>query len=195
MPSFEDGSTFVRARSVFSFNMSRAYIHAGFAEACLSVSPRVMCTVKRLLEETKRPVYLTGHSLGGALATLCSLDIVLSLPQLTESSDVHVYTYGSPKCGNWAWRIVYDTYISNHWRVSVAPDLVTMLPKFGGYRHVGKSVTFTTAGRLLLDPDSLEYSLWSREGASVKFHKKSSYLLCFHSFNHLYHGADSKSLL
>ncbi len=190
IPSFGDGHIFAEATSLSSFNMSRAKIHSGFADAYLTVSVRVMEVISRLLQEKKRPVYLTGHSLGGALATLCSLDISLSLPHLILSYDIHVYTFGSPKCGNWAWRIVYDGHVTNHWRVSVAPDLVSMLPKFGGYRHVGKSVTFTTSGRLLLDPDSLEYSLWSREGASVSFHKKSSYLLCFHSFTHLYHGPD-----
>ena len=42
------------------------------------------------------PVYVTGHSLGGALATVCAMHVKL----LLGVPDVRVFTFGSPRVGN-----------------------------------------------------------------------------------------------
>jgi predicted lipase len=39
----------------------------------------------------------TGHSLGGALATLAALDVKR---QINPSNTVYFYTYGCPRVGN-----------------------------------------------------------------------------------------------
>jgi predicted lipase len=41
------------------------------------------------------PIFVTGHSLGGALAVIAALDLKLSL-----NVKVTVYTYGQPRVGN-----------------------------------------------------------------------------------------------
>lgn len=43
------------------------------------------------------PWYVIGHSMGAAMATLCSLDLKF---RLQPSPDVRIYTFGSPRVGN-----------------------------------------------------------------------------------------------
>lgn len=156
-----------------------AKVHRGFGAAYRAVAPRVLNAVNLLLDRKVRPVFLTGHSLGGALATLCSLDLHLSLN--VPSSEIIVSTFGSPRVGNTTFRKLYEDIIYSNWRVNMQQDLVTKLPKFG-YSHVGKSVVLTQAGDLFLDPNSLELNIWSGEKVSVSFHTKTSYQLAMHAW-------------
>lgn len=67
-------------------------VHLGFS----SVLQHCWERIERLLEVTRdRPLFLTGHSMGGALA-------VLTAYRLTRQGrpPVGVYTFGSPKVGN-----------------------------------------------------------------------------------------------
>jgi predicted lipase len=55
-------------------------------------------------------LFITGHSLGAALATLCAARLQYDeLPQRAQIPPVHaVYTYGSPRAGDMAFK---DKYI------------------------------------------------------------------------------------
>jgi len=143
-----------------------AMIHKGFADAYKSVSDFILTEISQLLSTSARPVYLTGHSLGGALSTLCSLDILLSLGH----SDVYVITFGSPRCGNIYWRKIYDSFLENYWRVAMRSDIVTTLPRLG-YAHVGKRVALTNTGEIFLDPNAIEMMMWSSAGLGVTGHR------------------------
>ncbi|KAI0557956.1 Lipase domain protein [Gracilaria domingensis] len=157
----------------------QAKVHRGFAEAYLSVADEVMHWIKELYDCDPRPVFLTGHSLGGALATICALDCALKYQLGT--SDIYVATFGSPRVGNSAFRKVYDELVPASWRVSIAADIVTTLPKVD-YQHVGKKIMLTTAGDLFIDPNSLELSMWSGDSLSFVHHRKASYLLAMRSW-------------
>lgn len=162
-----------------SRDSQHAKIHRGFAEAYLSVADEVMSMIKELYDSDPRPVFLTGHSLGGALATICALDCALKY-QL-GSADLQVATYGSPRVGNESFRKVYDELIPASWRVSIAADIVTSLPKVD-YQHVGKKIMLTTVGDLFIDPNSLELSMWSGDSLSFVHHRKASYLLAMRAW-------------
>ena len=69
---------------------TKTRVHAGFMKAWLSVRAHVLDKIKEF--ET---VTLTGHSLGGALATIAGLDI-----QCTTGKTVRVITFGSPQVGD-----------------------------------------------------------------------------------------------
>eukprot|EP00186_Timspurckia_oligopyrenoides_P005006 CAMPEP_0182451068 /NCGR_PEP_ID=MMETSP1172-20130603/43517_1 /TAXON_ID=708627 /ORGANISM="Timspurckia oligopyrenoides, Strain CCMP3278" /LENGTH=270 /DNA_ID=CAMNT_0024648803 /DNA_START=166 /DNA_END=978 /DNA_ORIENTATION=+ len=64
----------------------RARVHFGFAQAYRSISQRMLFAVIALYQAKKRHIYITGHSLGGALATLASyhLSTVLNLENPEE---------------------------------------------------------------------------------------------------------------
>lgn len=42
------------------------------------------------------PLYVIGHSMGAALATICAMDVKFK----AGLSDVHLFTFGSPRVGN-----------------------------------------------------------------------------------------------
>lgn len=166
-------------------NWRRARIHKGFAVAYAAVGPRLLSRIKKLQGEKKRPVFLTGHSLGGALATICSIDLFLRLG--LSRKDIFVSTFGAPKVGNRQFWNVYDETVPIHWRIVVGPDVVAMLPKVG-YAHVGKKVLITVDGDLFIDPNSLELNMWSGDVASILYHRKASYLLAMRAWCERHHG-------
>lgn len=157
----------------------RAKVHRGFADAYTSVSREVIDSVSFQYKREPRPIYFSGHSLGGALATLCALDCFHNLDIVGE--DITVITYGSPRVGNKEFQKAYDDKISAHWRVENVPDIIPSLPKVG-YMHVGKKVLITATGDLFIDPNSMEMSLWGKQAQSLLYHRKSSYLLAMKSW-------------
>lgn len=179
---------------------NRSRVHRGFVDVYSTVAERIINCISHLLESGPRPVLLTGHSLGAALATLCSLDLRASLG-LTETN-VLVSTFGSPRVGNFNFGELYDRYIPIHWRFTVNSDPIPLIPKIG-YRHVGKRVLLMTSGTLpfsfycaplrctdnsffignmFLDPNSLESVLWGANVPSMVYHRKPVYLHCITRF-------------
>lgn len=165
---------------------SAARVHRGFADAYLSVAQPLVARVRALLKKKARPVYLTGHSLGGALATICSMDLWAQLP--LSRHEISVTTFGSPKVGNFAFQRTYDAVLPMHWRIMLSADLIVTLPKVF-YRHVGKKVVLHE-GQIFLDPNTLDTALTSGPSASFVYHRKAAYLLAFRAWSDRHHGSE-----
>lgn len=133
-----------RVQEAANSSLSSIRVHSGFARAYTRISERVLSRVGELREERKRPVFLAGHSLGGALATLCSIDMI----RIAEVDQIVVTTFGSPKVGNRQFAAFYDRLIFRHWRVVNAYDIVTKNPQLPGFEHVGKEVSRRRASTL-----------------------------------------------
>jgi len=104
-------------------------IHAGFYSAYGLVSERI----KAILPEWEHlPLYITGHSLGGALATLATQDLEKSG---FKDQIAACYTFGSPRVGN----AFFDgTIKSPIYRMINFIDIVTFVPLLAmGFIHVG----------------------------------------------------------
>ena len=69
-------------------------------------------------------VTVCGHSLGGALATLLTLDVGLNTGCRTPTS----YTYASPRTGDHSFAGVYNAAIPTSYRIANRQDLVPKLP-------------------------------------------------------------------
>ena len=108
---------------------SQIRVHYGFISAYKSVREAVL---KYAEDSPHQRVICTGHSLGGALATLCALDVQYNLPD----KEVSCYSYGSPKVGNAAFQKSYDKRVPNTYRFVNSADAVPNLPP-GRYEHVG----------------------------------------------------------
>ncbi|GAA0185544.1 hypothetical protein LIER_32832 [Lithospermum erythrorhizon] len=135
-------------------------VHGGFLSAYDSVRTRLILLIKQAIgyivddveSFPKWHVYVTGHSLGGALATLLAHE--LSSGELSKSGAISVtmYNFGSPRVGNRKFAEVYNKKIKDSWRVVNHRDIVPTVPRLMGYCHVNQPM-YLDAGDL---EDSLE---------------------------------------
>ncbi|CAI5468465.1 unnamed protein product [Closterium sp. Yama58-4] len=126
-------------RSLSYPGLRHARVHRGFYSAYhfTRLRPSVVHAVLFLM--TILPgsfrVAFTGHSLGGALATLSALDLQVSYD--LPSSDIRVVTFGSPRVGNAAFATYFRQKVPGSTRVTNWKDLVPHLPPATiGYHHV-----------------------------------------------------------
>jgi esterase/lipase len=71
-------------------------------------------------------VVVTGHSLGGSIAALAALDLVLS--KVVTSENMQLYTFGEARVGNKVYADTMDKYVINSYRVVHYADIVPHLP-------------------------------------------------------------------
>ncbi|XP_031274402.1 lipase-like isoform X2 [Pistacia vera] len=112
--------------------MTDAMVHHGFYSAYhnTTIRPGVLSAVKRAKEiygEFK--VIVTGHSMGGAMAAFCGLDLAVN----HEVQDVQVMTFGQPRIGNAAFASCYSKLVPNTIRVTNEHDMVPHLPPYYSY--------------------------------------------------------------
>jgi triacylglycerol lipase len=72
-------------------------------------------------------IFVTGHSLGGALATLAIPDI-LQNTHFNKPEQVTLYTFASPRCGDREFALKFRDKGVRHWRIANTEDFVTMIP-------------------------------------------------------------------
>lgn len=60
-------------------------------------------------------VFLTGHSLGGALANLAAYDVAKALESCSKMTRVICYTFGAPRTGNHAFADDYNRVVPDTW--------------------------------------------------------------------------------
>lgn len=114
------------------------WVHSGFYKQLhqKGVYDKILETVKQLLNEHPDfSLYVTGHSLGAALATLSGFILANEL-----THHVTVVSFASPRVGNAEWKKAFDaTPNLTHYRVTNGRDIVTAFPMYK-YYHVGKTI-------------------------------------------------------
>lgn len=101
-------------------------VHAGFLKAFNSVKDEVSTAVFQecaAREDTLHRIVCVGHSLGGALATLCGLWLVHALPP-PLARKVHVVTFGAPSVGDAAFVREFDARVPKSVRAVTPQDPV-----------------------------------------------------------------------
>ncbi len=96
--------------------------HKGFTDIYMSARSQIHQLIHEVPAD--RPLFLTGHSLGGALATLAALDI----SQNTAFQSPIVYTFGAPRVGDPNFVRAYNYSVTTHWRIQNEYDIVPHLP-------------------------------------------------------------------
>ncbi len=105
-------------------------VHKGFSAAYASVEKEIEDQIKTL---NGLPLYITGHSLGAALATVCTQRLEHT-PAFREQIAA-CYTYGSPRVGDSHFDLDFKSPI---YRMANTTDIVTVVPLLAmGYTHVG----------------------------------------------------------
>lgn len=116
--------------------------HAGFVEAYASIAPLVEEKLREL-DGTGVKLWVTGHSLGGALATLAFARLLrMDAPAIELGGLV---TFGSPRVGDAAFAATFHDAVAARGttalRVRNGNDVVTTIPGiFLEYEHVGTLV-------------------------------------------------------
>ena len=121
-----------------------ARAHKGFVDLYAQLREGVRAKVRNLLTPETRAVVLTGHSLGGALATLAALDLAnapVVHPQAQAAVPVHAYTFGAPQIGDGAFVKQFNARVPHCVRVvnpfdPVPKLLATQLLHTKGYYPV-----------------------------------------------------------
>ena len=105
---------------------NRGDVHAGFQGEINKIWDDLSFTLADLSDHE---IFITGHSLGAAMATICAA-------RLSNNFNIScLYTFGSPRVGDKRW--VRNLNIQ-HYRVVNNNDIVTKVPFWlMGYRHHG----------------------------------------------------------
>lgn len=117
-------------------------VHAGFHAKYHELTHPTPLEIIRRLPPSK-PCYISGHSLGGALATLTAIDAALHLPE--HRPQLRLYTYASPRVGNVEFVNAYHQLVPNSYRIVNLADAVPLMPPRqleGIYVHVGQKWSF-----------------------------------------------------
>ncbi|QLE57470.1 lipase family protein [Nostoc sp. TCL26-01] len=116
---------------------SGALMHRGFVNAYFSVRDTIC---QYIGNNEVKSVVVTGHSLGGALATLCAVDIQYNFHD--KLTAIEAYTFGAPKVGNNGFRESYNRRVPNSYRIIHGMDIVAALPRWwqGDYHHVDQEL-------------------------------------------------------
>lgn len=69
---------------------------------------------------------VTGHSLGGALASLAA--VTLAYQHVIPLRNMAIYTFGEPRVGDKNFAFNYDRLVNNSWRVVHNRDIISHLP-------------------------------------------------------------------
>ncbi|KAA8490710.1 Lipase [Porphyridium purpureum] len=163
-------------------------VHSGFGEAYISVRRSVIVSVLTLLAAKRRPVFVTGHSLGGALATLCAYHLSKVSSESTRTEIVLV-TCGSPRVGNLFFRRHFHDYVKHAWRIHVEGDPVPRVPHLP-YVHVGKQIILRIDGEIVADPAIVEILHAKRQPIKVAHHRMWVYRGIAQTFCELYTAPD-----
>jgi hypothetical protein len=101
----------------------------GTTQAFDSIRGKTLALVDTVLEASDDgdswQVYVTGHSLGGALATLMSALLAQSVASGRRKLQLTMYNYGSPRVGNGAFVQEYNQLVPDSFRVRPSHTLLS----------------------------------------------------------------------
>ncbi|CAL1413304.1 unnamed protein product [Linum trigynum] len=131
--------------------MPDAMVHHGFYSAYHNTSIRsgILKAIKKAKQYYgELDIMLTGHSMGGAIAAFCALDLVVN----REAENVQLMTFGQPRIGNAVFATYYQELVPNAIRVVNGRDIVPHLPPYYSifptktYHHFAREVWLYNLG-------------------------------------------------
>ncbi|KAF7813684.1 lipase-like [Senna tora] len=112
--------------------MPDAMVHYGFYYAYhnTTMRPAILDAVRRAKKfYGDIPIIVTGHSMGGAMAAFCGLDLTVN----ENAQNIQVMTFGQPRVGNAAFASYYSKLVPRTIRVTHENDIVPHLPPYYSY--------------------------------------------------------------
>ena len=133
-------------------------VHDGFYNALRKVWGVTLANgevlPKRLVNRGNKTIWITGHSLGGALAELCAAQAMF----VSKIPVQGVYTFGQPRVGNKDFAAaVHEKLGSGIYRFVNDRDIVPRVPLFTmGFCHYGSQRFFDHAGESSIADSAVE---------------------------------------
>jgi len=119
------------------------YVHDGFQDEVEKIWNAIEKHVSKYIKDHK--LFICGHSLGGAMATICA-------SRLADQVD-GLFTYGSPRVGSFdfvkALKVTHYRHVNNN-------DVVTRVPPYPLYTHHGTLRYIDRTGKIV------KYTRWQR---------------------------------
>ena len=101
----------------------QAYWKKSFETLWQDMKPKVKSLVS---SNPSYKIWVTGHSLGGAMASLAS--VWLAYYNIAPRENIILYTFGMPRVGDYSYAQQHNQLIANSWRVVNFDDIVPRLP-------------------------------------------------------------------
>lgn len=114
-------------------------VHVGFRLSVEALRAKVLEYCRRH-GATRKNIFVCGHSLGGAIATIVALIL-----QKEYKKEVMLYTYGSPRVGNTAFIRYMLEHNVVHYRYVNHSDAVAMIPLVGPVNIFSRGYVFLKA--------------------------------------------------
>lgn len=126
-------------------SLKLAKADAGFLIAYAFLYEQVLAAAKAF--DTSQPCYVTGHSLGAALAVLAALSIDLQVYDGGGlNGRVQMINFAGPRVGDPTFADAYDALLPESYRVANLSDVVPILPPASifqwQYQHVGTEYSY-----------------------------------------------------
>lgn len=119
-------------------------VHTGFATAHDGVASKYVELVRKM-RTNNQAIFTTGHSLGGALATLAGKVLATGADSGEELKPHMVVTFGAPKVGD---NRFHSTYGVTLLRFVHNEDIIPHVPPLGNYLDGGSLLYFKPDGTL-----------------------------------------------
>lgn len=117
-------------------------IHQGFYESWLYVRNQIF----EYMNLSSHKLFFTGHSLGGALAIIAAWDYYCTF----SLDNLEVVTFGSPRVfSHRTAHKINKIFKKKIKRIVNNNDIVTRLPLFFRFRHVGQEYYITSYGKII----------------------------------------------
>jgi hypothetical protein len=118
------------------FNSINCKVHSGFYKQYISIADVLFQHILANLHF--KELIICGHSLGGALATLATLDLIHKLP----NCNIQCITFGSPRVGDINFVKLYNEKIKKSYRIVNHKDPIQYFPLHHLYNHIHRAICF-----------------------------------------------------
>jgi predicted lipase len=140
----------IETRIIYPYVDNNIGVHNGLYYEYLLYKERLISYVHHL--NVNDSLIITGHSSGSALASFLAYDIVAE--RLFRYSNIHLYTFGSPRIGNKDFVKSFTSFDIKHYRITYKKDIVPHLPQeLLGFVHIPHEIWFSTSSKYKLCHD------------------------------------------
>jgi hypothetical protein len=140
----------LETRIVYPYLDKNIGVHNGLYYEYLLYKERIISYVQGLNDNDL--LIITGHSAGGALASFLAYDLVTEDRFL--SSNIILYTFGSPRFGNKEFVKSFTSFDIAYTRITYKKDIVPHLPEeLFGFVHIPHEIWFNSSSMYKLCDD------------------------------------------